>query len=101
MTERMLTWRRTLLVAYETFGGEADNVSITNFIADLINWDEDWLKLHTQLSKYRAQLAENGHLERVRHPSVKGPGLHRLTPAGREVASGLHCHGDRPDRRTQ
>lgn len=101
MTERMLTWRSTLLVAYETFGGEADNVSITNFIADLINWDEDWLKLHTQLSKYRAQLAETGHLERVRHPSVKSPGLHRLTPAGREVASGLYCHGDRPDRSPQ
>lgn len=101
MTERMLTWRSTLLVAYETFGGEADNVSITNFIADLINWDEDWFKLHTQLSKYRAQLAETGHLERVRHPSVKSSGLHRLTPAGREVASGLHCHGDRPDRSPQ
>ena len=89
MTERMLTWRRTLLIAYETFGGEADNVSITNFIADRINWDEDWNKLHLQLSKYRARLAEAGHLERVRRPSAKSPGLHRLTPAGREVASCL------------
>lgn len=89
MTERMLTWRRTLLVAYETFDGEADNVSITNFIADQINWDEDWNKLHLQLSKYRAHLAEAGHLEKVRYPSTKSPGLHRLTPAGREVASGL------------
>ena len=89
MTERMLTWRRTLLVAYETFDGEADNVSITNFIADQINWDEDWNKLHFQLSKYRAHLAEAGHLEKVRCPSTKSPGLHRLTPAGREVASGL------------
>ena len=89
MTERMLTWRRTLLVAYETFGGEADNVSITNLIAGLINWDEDWIKLHTQLSKYRAQIAEAGYLERVRYPSTQRPGLHRLTPAGREVASRL------------
>lgn len=89
MTERMLTWKSTLLVAYETFDGEADNVSITNFIADQINWDDDWNRLHTQLSKYRAHLAEAGHLEKVRHPSTKSPGLHRLTPAGREVASGL------------
>ena len=89
MTERMLTWRNTLLVAYETFGGEADNVSITNFIVDLISWDEDWNKLHNQLSKYRAQLAETGRLERVRYPAANSPGVHRLTPAGREVASRL------------
>jgi hypothetical protein len=85
----MLTWKRTLLIAYETFGGEADNVAITNFIAGQINWDEDWNKLHTQLSKYRTRLAEAGHLEKIRHPSTNSPGLHRLTPAGREVASGL------------
>ncbi len=89
MTERMLTWRKTLLVAYEKFGGEADNVSIANFIVDLISWDGDRTKLHTYLSKYRAQLAEAGHLEKVRHPSTIRPGVHRLTPAGREVASGL------------
>ena len=58
MTERNLTWRRTLLAAYAEFGGEADNVLITNFIVDLIKWDGDWNKLHTQLSKYKAQLAE-------------------------------------------
>lgn len=87
MTERNLTWRRTLLVAYAQFGGEADNVLITNFIVDLIKWDGDWNKLHTQLSKYKAQLVETGHLEKVRHPSAKRPGLHRLTPAGRETAS--------------
>ena len=89
MTERKLTWRETLLVAYETFGGEADNVSITNFIVCLIKWDGDWNKLHTQLSKYKAQLAEAGHLEKVRHPSTIRPGVHRLTPAGREAASDL------------
>ena len=89
MTERMLTWRSTLLVAYETFDGEADNVAITSFIADQISWDEDWNKLHFQLSKYRAQLAEAGHIEKVRHPSARSPGIHRLTPAGRQAASGL------------
>ncbi len=89
MTERNLSWRRTLLVAYETFDGEADNVLIANFIVDLISWDGDRNKLHTYLSKYRAQLAEAGHLEKVRHPSTKSPGLHRLTPAGREAASRL------------
>ena len=89
MTERNLTWRRTLLVAYEEFGGEADNVLISNFIVDLISWDGDRSKLHTYLSKYRAQLAEAGHLEKVRHPSTKSPGIHRLTPAGRVAASRL------------
>lgn len=98
MTERNLSWRKTLLVAYENFGGEADNVSITNFIVDLIKWDGDWNKLHIQLSKYRAHLAEAGHIERVRHPSAKRPGSHRLTPAGREVASGvLSNEGAIPD----
>ena len=91
MTERNLTWRGTLLVAYEKFGGEADNVLITNFIVDLIKWDGDWNRLHTQLSKYKAQLAEAGHLEKVRDPAPKRPGLHRLTPAGREAASRLLC----------
>ena len=91
MTERNLTWRGTLLVAYEKFGGEADNVLITNFIVDLIKWDGDWSRLHAQLSKYKAQLAEAGHLEKVRDPAPKRPGLHRLTPAGREAASRLLC----------
>lgn len=89
MTERALTWRGTLLVAYETFDGEADNISITNFVAGQINWDEDWNKLHIRLSRYRTSLAEAGHLEKVRHPSANKPGIHRLTPAGREIASDL------------
>jgi hypothetical protein len=89
MTERMLTWRSTLLVAYETFDGEADNVAITSFIADQISWDEDWNRLHFRLSKYRAQLAEAGHLEKVRHSSPRSPGIHRLTPAGRQAACDL------------
>jgi len=89
MTERKLTWRRALLVAYESFGGEADNVLITNFIVDLFKWDGDWKKLHYRLSKYKAQLAEAGLLEKVRHPATKSPGLHRLTPAGREAAARL------------
>ena len=98
MTDRKLTWRKTLLVAYEAFGGEADYVSITHFVADLINWDEDWGKLHTKLSKYRGQLTESGHLEKVRHPSTKGHSLHRLTTAGREAGSGLLSdEGEIPD----
>ena len=99
MTERNLTWRRTLLVAYEKFGGEADNVLITNCIVDLIKWDGDWKKLHTQLSKYKAQLAEAGHLEKVRHPSTKSPGSHRLTPAGLAPSPRpLRCAGPHPPR---
>lgn len=71
MTDRNLIWSKTLLLASATLSGEADNVSITNSVADPIRWGRDWYNLHIQISNYRDHLAEAGHIEKTRPPDAR------------------------------